>query len=588
MDAYGFYTGQSFDAYEWLGAHVEGERTVFRTFAPNASGVCLLYGQQEIPMMKVYDGNFYETTVDKNLDGVCYEYRIYRRDGRYTDHCDPYGFGMELRPNHQSIVREQNTYEFYDGSWMRKRNICEEEPLNIYEIHAGSWKKDGEQWYTYDMLGEQLIPYLKQYGYNYVEFMPIGEYPCDESWGYQTTGFYAPTSRYGTGDQLRKMIDTLHQHNIGVILDFVPVHFAVDSYGLGQYDGSALYEYPNYDVGVSEWGSYNFMHSRGEVRSFLQSCANYWLKEYHFDGLRMDAISRIIYWNGEERRGVNGNALDFIKVMNQGVKERNRGCMLIAEDSTNFPNVTKPVEQGGLGFDYKWDMGWMHDTLSYFQTGPEYRTENYHKLTFSMMYHYQERYLLPLSHDEVVHGKATILQKMYGQYEDKFPQGRAFYLYMMVHPGKKLNFMGNEFGQLREWDEKREQDWLLFEYPIHGAFLDYMKELNQLYQSHPALYEKDCEQEGFCWLDCHQEDRCIYALLRKGKKERLAAVFNFSNQPQSDYQVDIPDGGQGKVLLYTDWKEFGGNTPKERQIAVLEKGKLICSLAPFSGVLLQL
>lgn len=287
------------------------------------------------------------------------------------------------------------------------------------------------------------------------------------------------------------MIDELHRNKIGAILDFVPVHFAVDYYGLAKYDGSALYEYPNNDVGISEWGSNNFMHSRGEVRSFLQSCANYWLQTFHFDGLRMDAISRIIYWHGDEKRGVNGNAVDFIKYMNQGLKDRNPGCFLAAEDSTNFANVTKSVSEGGLGFDYKWDMGWMHDTLSYFQMSPDDRYNNYHKLTFSMMYYYNEKFLLPLSHDEVVHGKATILQKMYGDYDIKFPQARAFYMYMMVHPGKKLNFMGNELGQFREWDEKREQDFMLLDFPIHRAFNNYIADLNKNYLSHSAFSEKN-------------------------------------------------------------------------------------------------
>lgn len=588
MDAYSFYTGQCFDAYEWLGAHVENNRTIFRTFAPSAAGVCLRYEGKEIPMQTIYDGNFYETTVEENLSGISYEYRIYRGDGAYVDHCDPYGFAMELRPDHRSIVSQLREYTFQDGPWMKKRNDCKEQALNIYEMHLGSWKRKEGLWYNYEELLEPLAVYLKENGYNYVEFMPISEHPCDESWGYQNTGFYAPTSRYGSPDQLKRLIDGLHQKGIGVILDFVPVHFAVDDYGLARYDGGALYEFPNYDVGVSEWGSFNFMHSRGEVRSFLQSCANYWLKEFHFDGLRMDAISRIIYWNGEERRGVNGNAVDFIKVMNKGVKERNKGIMLIAEDSTNYPNVTKPTEVGGLGFDYKWDMGWMHDTLEYFQSAPEYRTRDYHKLTFSMMYYYQEQYVLPLSHDEVVHGKATILQKMNGDYDGKFPQGRAFYMYMMLHPGKKLNFMGNEFGQLREWDEKREQDWLLFEYPKHVQFASYMKDLQLIYQEHSALYESDYQQDGFCWLDCHQEERCIYAIRRKSVGEILVAIFNFSDKVQENYQVEIANAQNARPLLYTDWKRYGGETEENAPLTWSSDGKLCCNLAPFSGMLLKM
>jgi len=459
MDFYGFYTGQEFEAYKYLGAHYTKERTTFRTFAPSAAGVELVLNGQGHGMQRVHDGNFYEITLDQVKEGDLYEFRIWHRDGSCQEHCDPYGFGMELRPAHKSVVRDLNRYAFTDEKWLKDREDISTKPLNIYEVHAGSFKKPGTgqtDWYTYEELGEVLIPYLKESGYNCVEFLPLSEHPCDESWGYQNTGFFAPTARYGTAEGLQKLVDQMHQNGIYVLLDFVPVHFATDDYGLKRYDGGELYEYPSRDVGVSEWGSCNFMHSRGEVRCFLQSAAYYWMKEFHFDGIRMDAISRIIYWQGDERRGVNGNAVDFIRFMNKGLKERVPNCILAAEDSTNFPGVTAPADQGGLGFDLKWNMGWMHDTLEYFQLDPSARTEAYHKLTFSMMYAYNEHYLLPLSHDEVVHGKATILQKMNGDYERKFPQARAMYAYMMLHPGKKLNFMGNEIGQFREWDEKRE------------------------------------------------------------------------------------------------------------------------------------
>ena len=310
MNIYDFYTGMSFQAYEWLGAHIEENGVVFRTYAPNAKRVVLLWNSQSIEMNRVLDGNFYEIYVENAKYGECYEYRIYGQNGKCIDHCDPYGFGMQMRPEHKSVIRNLYDYKFHDEIWMNNRSDCKDKPLNIYELHLGSWrKKEGEsaEFYRYDELAEPLIKYLKETGYNYIEFMPLSEHPCDESWGYQNTGFFAPTSRYGTVNELKMLIDRLHQNDIGVILDFVPVHFAVDNYGLAQYDGSALYEYPHTDVGISEWGSYNFMHSRGEVRSFLQSAANYWLKEFHFDGLRMDAISRIIYWHGDEKRGVNGD-----------------------------------------------------------------------------------------------------------------------------------------------------------------------------------------------------------------------------------------------------------------------------------------
>lgn len=564
MDFHGFYTGKIFDAYQYLGAHITDAGVVFRTFAPGAQKVSLI-GEcsqwREFDMNRVYDGNFWERYVDSVKPGSMYKYRIYEKSGSCVDHCDPYGFGMELRPNSASIVRDMNSYQFHDSAWMLSRSDCKNRPLNIYELHFGSFRKPSERaddWYTYEEMADILIPYLKQNGYNYLEIMPLNEHPCDESWGYQSTGFFSPTSRYGTADQLKAFVDACHQNGIGVIMDFVPVHFAVDGYALAQFDGTALYEYPHAAVGVSKWGSLNFMHSRGEVRSFLQSAANYWLAEFHVDGLRMDAISRMIYWQGDPGRGVNLDTVKFLQYMNRGLKTLHPTAILIAEDSTSYPNVTKSVSENGLGFDYKWDMGWMNDTLDYCRTAPAYRGMNYHKLTFSMMYYYHDHFLLPLSHDEVVHGKATILQKMNGQYEKKFPQARILYMYMYAHPGKKLNFMGNEIGQLREWDEKRQQDWNLLDFPVHREFHRFMMDLNHIYLQHLALSEKDYDPDGFRWLDCHQEERCIYAFERIGSSERIIAVFNFSNCEQI-YQLKVRNSQTVQVLLSSNWVIYGGD-----------------------------
>ena len=593
MDFFGFYTGKIFDAYRYLGAHVEEQGVTFRTFAPGASRITLIgefNGWQEWEMNRVHDGNFWECYVQNAHPGMMYKYRIYRQDQSYVDHCDPYGYSMELRPNSASYIRDLSSYAFQDDAWMRNRTDCKEQPLNIYEIHFGSFKKPSDKaddWYTYTEMADILIPYLKEYGYNYVEIMPLSEHPCDESWGYQNTGFFSPTSRYGTVEDLMKFVDTCHQNDIGVILDFVPVHFAVDGYALANYDGTALYEYPHQDVGVSEWGSCNFMHSRGEVRSFLQSAANYWLTEYHMDGIRMDAISRIIYWQGEPARGVNHNAVEFIREMNRGLKTMHPTAILSAEDSTSFPNVTKPVSEGGLGFDYKWDMGWMNDTLDYFRTAPEYRSRDYHKLTFSMMYYYNDTFLLPLSHDEVVHGKATILQKMSGDYDMKFPQARAFYMYMYAHPGKKLNFMGNELGQLREWDEKREQDWNILKYPIHDAFHHFMKDLNLIYQTHPALSQKDYTPDGFQWIDCHQEVRCIYAFERRSDQERILAIFNFSDTLQEKYEFEVKDAKKLTILIASDMEQYAGTKKYKAMNIPVQNGKAILDLEPYSAIYLQ-
>lgn len=587
MNFYNFYTGNEFEAYKYLGAHYINGTTTFRTFAPNAVSISVI-GEfnewTETPMNKVYDGNFWECAISGAELNMMYKYRIYKKDGSYIDHCDPYAFYSEMRPGNASKIAELNTEKFHDKRWIKNRGDHFNKPLNIYELHFGSWKKKNDNvedgWYSYSELAKLLAPYLKENGYNYVELMPLNEYPADASWGYQGTGFFSPTSRYGTPDELREFVDHCHKNDIGVIMDFVPVHFAVDDYALWNYDGTALYEYPHVDAGISEWGSCNFMHSRGEVRSFLQSSAYYWLKEFHFDGLRYDAIRNLIYWQGNTERGENKSALEFIKMMNEGLKTRMSDVILIAEDSSAYPDVTKPVSEGGLGFDYKWDMGWMNDTLDYFRLAPKDRITQYHKLTFSMMYYYNERFILPLSHDENVHGKAAIIQKMNGEYEDKFPQARILHLYMITHPGKKLNFMGNEFGQFREWDEKREQDWDILHYPIHDAFHKYMIELNKIYLGNPALWN-DYNDDGFRWIDCHQEQKCVYAYERNGNAQTLIAVFNFSDKTV-DYDLSLEFAFNLNLLIDSDHQIYGGNTISKSVLH--SKSNSIClQLSPFSG-----
>lgn len=567
MDMYGFYTGAIFDAYEYLGAQTSENGTVFRVFAPNAVKLSIIgefNGWKETSMKQIYDGNFYECQIPEAKSGMKYKIRIYEKSGRYIDHCDPYGFGMELRPGNASIIRDMSAYEFQDSKWMRKRCDNKEQPLNIYELHLGSWKQDANDengWYQYEKLAPKLVEYVKENGYNCVELMPICEYPCDESWGYQAFGFFSPTSRYGDADSLKKFIDICHQNQIGVILDFPIVHFAVNDFGLAEFDGMPLYEYPHADIGYNEWGSKNFAHSRGEVQSFLQSAIYYWLKEYHFDGIRMDAISNMIYWQGNKDRGENLSAIKFIQDMNEGLKERLPDIMLIAEDSTAYPNVTKSVADGGLGFDYKWDMGWMNDTLEYFKESSKDRSRDYYKLTFSMHYFYSEKFLMPLSHDEVVHGKATILQKMNGDYEEKFRHARTFYMYMYAHPGKKLNFMGNEIGQLREWDEKKEQDWEILQYPKHDSFHQFMINLNQIYQQHPAFWAKDYDRDGFQWIDCRSQEEVVYSFLRSDGKENILAVFNFSENDLEEYEMDIPGVKSAILKMDSSWECFGGDIP---------------------------
>ncbi|MBR5251612.1 MAG: 1,4-alpha-glucan branching protein GlgB [Oscillospiraceae bacterium] len=577
-----FYNGQSYDSYNYLGCHLDDNGATFRVYAPMAQNIALIgdfNGWDETPMTR--DGSFWECRVENAQEGHKYKYRIYGANDYTYDHCDPYGFGMELRPGSCSVIRRLDGYKFTDTRWMNKRCDCKDKPLNIYEVHLGSWKTNPDAdpdnvfgWYNYAEIAQKLVPYVKEKGYNYIELMPIAEHPSDNSWGYQTTGFFAPTARYGTPDQLKEFINTCHKNNIGVILDFVPVHFAIDGYGLAFFDGTHLFEYPHDDVGYSEWGSKNFNHSRGEVQSFLKSCANYWLKEFHFDGLRIDALRNIVFWHGNQERGENLNAIDFIRQMNKGLKEMYPDVMLIAEDSSDYPGITHPADEGGMGFDYKWDMGWMHDTLDYFRLHPYDRKAAYHKLTFSMWYFPNERYLMPLSHDEVVHGKATILQQMNGDYEHKFPQARALYMYMYAHPGKKLNFMGGEFGQLREWDEKREQDWLLLDYPNHVQFAQYMQDLNNLYLKKPALYQDDFKMdEGFKWIDCHQEDKRIYVFERACEGQRIVAIFNLSETHQQ-YRLKVDNCTQLKLLMATDEEKYGGwkNYENEQTIKMTADG----------------
>ena len=588
MDMHEFYMGNVFDAYDFFGAHPDDTGTVFRTFAPSASGVCII-GEwtdwKEEPMQK--NGQVYVYHSPAARKGMMYKYVIYSQSGR-MEHCDPYGFAMELRPAFSSIITDLMDYKFTDIKWMQKRSKNYDSPMNIYEVHLGSWVEnpdDENGWFTYSEIADRLIKYVKEHGYTHIEFMPLSEHPADCSWGYQNTGFFAPTSRYGTPAQLMELIDKCHNSDIGVIMDFVPVHFAVDGYALAKYDGTCLYEYPNGSVGQSEWGTYNFIHSRREVCCFLQSAANYWLSVYHFDGLRMDAISRAIYWQGDPARGVNGCTVDFLKKMNDGLHKLHPTAMLIAEDSTSFPKITAPVEYGGLGFDYKWDLVWMNDTFDYFRTPPAERKYHHSKITFSMMYFYNELYLLPVSHDENVHGKATAIQKMWGDYEVKFPQARSFYMYMYTHPGKKLSFMGGEFAQFREWDETREQDWDILKYPLHDSFRRYMTDLSKLYDKRPSLYNGEYNPDCFEWILADESEKSVFAYKRCAEGETTVIVLNLSDKEQS---VAIPADGMTRFneLINTDSTIYSGETAVKTSVTLkpsAKTGDFTVKLAPFSG-----
>lgn len=600
MNIQDFYIGKSFDAYEFFGAHKIGNKILFRVYAPNAAKVSLV-GEfndwQEEAMEQQHQSGIYSITSEKARVGMMYKYCIHTRDGQVVYHCDPYGFAMELRPNTASYIVDLDEYKFNDDEWMNNRDKCYNKPLNIYEIHMGSWmtRKDKDinnGWYRYNEIADRLINYVKENGFTHIEIMPLCEHPVDCSWGYQNTGFFSPTSRYGTNKELKELIDKCHKANVGVILDFVPIHFAVDDYGLAKFDGTELYEYPHKDVGASEWGTCNFIHSRGEVCSFLQSAANYWLKEYHFDGLRMDAISRAIYWQGNPARGVNSCAINFIRNMNVGLHKLHPTAMIIAEDSTAYPKVTAPVEYNGLGFDYKWDLGWMNDTLEYFKISPKERPNHYYKLTFSMEYFYNELFLLPFSHDEVVHGKATIIQKMWGDYEDKFKQCRALYMYMYTHPGKKLNFMGNEIAQFREWDEKREQDWQLIKMPLHYAFNKYIKRLNEVYDNYEALYKNEYDSSYFKWLEVNAPEKSVYIYERGRSDHRIIVALNFSDNEYAPFTFKVEEELRMREIVNSDSDIYGGSTWGMRSDVTTTKEdnylyNLSINLKPFSGIIYE-
>ena len=600
MNIQDFYIGKSFDAYEFFGAHKIGDKILFRVYAPNAAKVSLV-GEfndwQEEAMEQQHQSGIYSSTSEKARVGMMYKYCIHTRDGQVVYHCDPYGFAMELRPNTASYIVDLDEYKFNDDEWMNNRDKCYNKPLNIYEIHMGSWmtRKDKDinnGWYRYNEIADTLINYVKENGFTHIEIMPLCEHPVDCSWGYQNTGFFSPTSRYGTNRDLKELIDKCHRANVGVILDFVPIHFAVDDYGLAKFDGTELYEYPHRDVGASEWGTCNFIHSRGEVCSFLQSSANYWLKEYHFDGLRMDAISRAIYWQGNPARGVNSCAINFIRNMNDGLHKLHPTAMIIAEDSTAYPKVTAPVEYNGLGFDYKWDLGWMNDTLEYFKIPPKERPNHYYKLTFSMEYFYNELFLLPFSHDEVVHGKATIIQKMWGDYDDKFKQCRALYMYMYTHPGKKLNFMGNEIAQFREWDEKREQDWQLIKMPLHDAFNKYIKRLNEVYDNYEALYENEYDSSYFKWLEVNAPEKSVYIYERGRDDHRIIVALNFSDNEYAPFTFKVEEELRLREIVNSDSDIYGGSTWGVRSDVTTTKEddnlyNLSINLKPFSGIIYE-
>lgn len=566
MEQYLFHRGEYRQAYEYFGAHPTRNSTVFRIWAPSAKSVAVVgdfndwTAREEDYCHKITNEGIWEVEIKKIKKGNLYKYLIETSWGEKILKSDPYAFYSELRPQTASIINGKPKFRWSDKKWLNNREIGYAKPINIYEVHLGSWKKkeDGT-YYNYKEIAELLVEYMLEMNYTHIEIMPITEYPFDGSWGYQGTGYYSVTSRYGTPEDFMYFVNYFHKNNLGVILDWVPGHFCKDSHGLYRFDGSVCYEYEDPSLGENEWGSANFNVSRNEVRSFLLSNLYFWIKEFHIDGIRMDAISNMLYY----RDGLSENkrSVEFLQYLNQSLHEEYPDIMLIAEDSSAWPLVTKYQADGGLGFDFKWNMGWMNDTLKYMEQDPFFRKSHHGKLTFSFMYAFSENFILPLSHDEIVHGKNSILNKMPGYYEDKLAHVKNLYSYQMAHPGKKLNFMGNEFVQGLEWRYYEQLEWqLLKENKGSQDIQKYVKALNKLYLEEEALWHDG--QDGFEWIEHENINENMLIFLRKtpNMEDFIIAVFNFSGKDHEKYPLGVPlEDGEYEAILDSNEKKFGGS-----------------------------
>ncbi|MBQ2153546.1 MAG: 1,4-alpha-glucan branching protein GlgB [Oscillospiraceae bacterium] len=595
-----FHRGELIRAWELLGCHraVRDGRDgfLFRVWAPRARSVSVIgdfnfWNCADLPMTKISDG-IWEVFSAWARPGSTYKYHVVGADGRQVDKTDPYGFYTTYRPDNCSIVYELEGYRWHDALYCvnRDRRDVLRSPVNIYEMHLGSWrhKEDGEPM-GYLEVADRLIPYLKQMGYTHVEFLPLTEYPYDPSWGYQVTGYFSATSRYGEPMFLMELVDRLHQAGIGVILDWVPAHFTKDSSGLIEFDGSCCYELSDPSMNEHpDWGTRIFDYGRPEVQSFLISSAVFWLEKFHFDGIRVDAVASMLYldynrpsykpnrFGGRE----NLEAIEFLRRLNRAAFEIRKQPIMVAEESTAFPLITRPTDVGGLGFLFKWNMGWMNDNLKYMSLDPIYRKYNHDKLTFSLTYAFSENYILPLSHDEVVHGKCSMVQKMPGYYDDKFANLRAFFGWQMGHPGKKLNFMGNEFAQFIEWNENQGLDWLLLGYDRHRQMQAFVRDLNHLYLDNPAFWQDDQDWDGFRWISCDDRDNSIVAFRRIDRRgHEIIGVCNFCPVKREHYRLGLPKPGAYELLLNSDDPKYGGWSNELPEIRAEKSpwGDLSCS-----------
>lgn len=624
---YYFHQGTDFRAYDFLGVHKapttkKGFRYVFRTWAPRAEEIYVVGDfnnwEKKDPMKKISDGGIWEAYIDSDDDilGVNYKYLVVG-GGREAYKSDPYAVWDETLVHTASKVYELPAYSWHDGAWMSERshNVWHDghfysSPMNIYEMHLGSWRTrggrtnvDGDAYLSYREIADQLVPYVCEMGYTHVELLPAAEHPYDGSWGYQICGYYAPSSRYGKPEDFMYFVDKLHGAGIGVIMDWVPAHFPKDEHGLYEFDGHPTYEYQGKDrMEHKEWGTRCFDLGRNEVQCFLISNALFWLRHYHIDGLRVDAVASMLYLDYDRRPGewvpnVYGEnkcleAIAFLQKLNDTIHGEFSDAMMIAEESTAWPNVTKSPAIGGLGFNFKWNMGWANDMFDYVQCDPAFRGGCHNKLTFPMMYAYSENYVLPVSHDEVVHGKKSLLDKMFGEYDEKFAGMRAFLIYMMTLPGKKLMFMGQEYGQFREWNYENQLEWFMLYYDKHKKLSDFTAAINHLYLATPALWEIDDSWDGFEWISADDSSHNVISYTRRDRSGReVHVVINFSGALWEDYDVEVPHTGSYRVLLNSEWQKFGGQlrstTLTAKRSRETGKTRVKLDLLPFSGIIFE-
>ena len=613
LDMYLFGQATHYDIYKKLGAHPAEIRKkkgiLFDVWAPHAAEVYVIgtfndWNETANPMRRLEPAGIgiFEAFIPKAELGDLYKYLIITPDGRKLYKADPYANYAEVRPGTASRIADIEHFKWTDDKWMDKRKQTEDvyaEPMAIYEVHPGSWMRhpgrEDDGYYSYREMAAALTKYVKGMGYSHVELMGISEYPYDGSWGYQVTGYYAPTSRYGTPEDFVYLVNYLHKHGIGVILDWVPAHFPKDAHGLADFDGCPLYEYADPRMGEHpEWGTKIFDYGKSEVKNFLIGSALMWIEHYHIDGLRVDAVASMLYLDYGKKEGQwiankygenkNLEAIEFFRHINTLITGRNHGTVMIAEESTAWPMVTGPADKGGVNFTYKWNMGWMHDFLDYMSLDPYFRKNNHHKMTFAMSYNNSEKYILVLSHDEVVHLKKSMWEKMPGDEEDKFRNLKSAYSFMMGHPGKKLLFMGQDFGQLREWSEERELDWYLMEEPRHRQLNEYFRELLHIYRKYPAMYEQDSDWNGFEWINADDADRSIYSFVRKSKngKNSLLFVCNMTPVARDDYRVGVPKKGTYHLLLNSNEVRFGGTEADKSRPASYKAVKSECDGREYS------